>query len=231
MTTATPFRVPEVIASELRRFLEEQIVFGELPPHTRLVEEELVRRHGVSRSPVREALRLLEQDGLAVRESRRGVRVSPVDLKDLDEIYTCRRVLEGLAAEGAAAHRTEADVATLRDALTAMQAAYDRRDLRAYFQQNVALTTQINVVSRNATLTRLLGSIGKQALRYRYIAYSRSPEMLTASIEGNHEIIDAIAQRRARIARTLMEGLIQRSWEAVRTHVGALEGTAIDGAA
>ncbi|MEJ0072012.1 MAG: GntR family transcriptional regulator [Pseudomonadota bacterium] len=212
-----------MIAKELSRFLEEQIIFGELAPSARLIEEEIVRRHGVSRSPVREALRMLEQDGLAVRESRRGVRVSPIDLKDLDEVYTCRLVLEGLAAEGAADNRTDGDIGLLRASLNSLQAAYDQRDLREYFRQNVVLTDQIHVVSGNATLGRLLGNIGKQALRYRYIAYSRSPEMMKVSVEGNHEIVDAIARRRARNARTLMEDLIQRSWEVVRTHVAALE--------
>ena len=80
------FRVPAVIATELARHLEDQIVYGDLAPGARLIEEDLVRKHDVSRSPVRESFRLLEQDGLVTRESRRGVHVSPISRADLDEV-------------------------------------------------------------------------------------------------------------------------------------------------
>lgn len=226
MDPSSVFRVPDIIAKELSRFLEDQIVFGDLPPNSRLVEEDIVRRHGVSRSPVREALRMLEQDGLALRESRRGVWVSPMGLKDLDEVYACRLALEGLAAEGAATNRSEGDIALLQQSLGSLEAAYDRKDLRGYFRQNVVLTEQIHVVSGNVTLTRLLSNIGKQALRYRYLAYSQSPDMMQVSVEANQEIVEAIARQRARSARTLMEDLIQRSWQVVRTHVAAAEAAA-----
>src|SRR4051812_23631125 len=70
-----PFKAPALLGSELASFLEDQIVFGELEPNSRLVEEAVVRQYGVSRSPVREAFRSLEQSGLAVRQSRKGVSV------------------------------------------------------------------------------------------------------------------------------------------------------------
>ena len=89
--------IPEV----LRRQLEEEIVFGRLEPLARLTEEEVAARYGVSRSPVREALRLLEGDGLVHRAARRGIWVAPLSLRDFDEIYACRIPLEGLAAAGA----------------------------------------------------------------------------------------------------------------------------------
>ncbi len=89
----------------LAALLEQEIIFGRLPPSARLTEEEVALRYGVSRSPVREALRLLERDGLVLREARRGIWVAPLSLKDFDEIYACRIELEGLAADGAARSR------------------------------------------------------------------------------------------------------------------------------
>jgi DNA-binding GntR family transcriptional regulator len=139
--------------------------------------------------------------------------------KDLDEVYSCRLALEGLAAETAAAQRSATDIAGLRQVLDQLNAAFAARDIREYFRQNVALTDQIHVASGNSTLRRLLAQIGKQALRYRYFAYSRSPEMMQVSIEGNHEIVDAIARQRARHARTLTEDLIQRSWAVIRSNL------------
>jgi GntR family transcriptional regulator, rspAB operon transcriptional repressor len=223
MQTEPLFRVPEVIAKELSRHLEEQIVFGELAPSSRLIEEDIVRRYGVSRSPVREALRMLEQDGLALRESRRGVRVSPLGLKDLDEVYSCRLALEGLAAEEAANNRSADDVPGLQAALSDLATASEANDIRAYFLRNVALTEKIHAVSGNQTLRRLLGTIGKQALRYRYLAYSQSPEMIDVSLEGNRAIVEAIVRQNARHARSLTEDLMQRSWRVIRQHVASAE--------
>ena len=107
------FRIPDVLAKELARFLQDQIVFGDIAPGMRFIEEDIVRRYNVSRSPVREAFRLLEQDGLLVRDRRRGVRVGMLSVRDLDEIYACRTPLEGMAAETAAQHRTDAHLPAL----------------------------------------------------------------------------------------------------------------------
>ncbi len=218
---APGFQIPEVLAKELARFLEDQIVFGEIAPGTRLVEEDVVRRYTVSRSPVREAFRILEQDGLLVRDRRRGVRVGLLTEGDLDEIYTCRIPLEGLAAAAAANHRTDAHVLALQAALSGLSEAHGAADVRRYFGQNVRLSNQIHVASGNATLRRLLGSIGKQALRYRFLAYSRTPDLMQLSIEGNREIIEAILHKRGRIARALTEDLIQQSWRSIRSTFGA----------
>lgn len=210
------FRVPDIIAKDLARHIEDQIIFGELAPNTRLVEEEIVQRYNVSRSPVREALRALEQEGLAVRELRRGVWVSSLGLEDLQEVYNCRIVMEGLATELAAQHRSEDDIGAIEAAYTALAKTKDSDDMKQFFRANLVLSNSIHSAAHNKTLKRLLGSIGKQSLRYRYLAYSHAPEMMTASVEGNREIIAAIEKKNARHARILMEDLIQRSWTVIR---------------
>lgn len=210
------FQLPDVLAKELTRFLQDQIVFGDIAPGTRLIEEDIVRRYNVSRSPVREAFRLLEQGGLLVRDRRRGVRVGSLSVSDLDEIYACRIPLEGLAAETAASHRAEADLPGLEAAMSGLHDAFGESNVREYFEQNVRLTNCILLASGNATLRRLIGTIGMQALRYRYLAYLRSSDMMQLSVETNREIIDAIQHRRGRTARSLTEDLIQQSWQSIR---------------
>ena len=214
---ALTFRIPDVLAKELARSLHDQILYGDIAPGTRLIEEDIVRRYNVSRSPVREAFRLLEQDGLLVRDRRRGVRVGALSLTDLDEIYACRIPLEGLAAEEAARHRTDAHLPALEAAMTRLQETFGDGNVRAYFEQNVRLSDQILLASGNATLHRLIGTIGKQALRYRFLAYTRTPNMMQLSVEANREIIDAIVHQRGRTARVLTEELIQHSWRGIRT--------------
>ena len=219
ITEPPGFQIPDVLAKELARFLQDKIVYGDLAPGTRLIEEDIVRRYNVSRSPVREAFRILEQDGLLVRDRRRGVRVGLLSVTDLDEIYACRLPLEGLAAEEAAKHRTDAHLPGLEAAMDGLQAAFHAANVGAYFEQNVRLTDSILLASGNATLRRLIGIIGKQALRYRFLAYSRTSAMMQLSVETNREIIDAIMHQRGRTARMLTEDLIQESWKGIRATI------------
>ena len=90
------------LALELVRFIENKIITRELRPGTRLVEEELGEQYGISRTPLREALRLLEASSLVVRLPRRSVRVAPMTLDNRDQIFACRVPLEGLAASSVA---------------------------------------------------------------------------------------------------------------------------------
>ena len=151
-TSEPTFQIPDVLAKELARFLQDKIVYGELAPGTRLIEEDIVRRYNVSRSPVREAFRILEQDGLLVRDRRRGVRVGLLSVTDLDEIYACRLPLEGLAAEEAAKHRDGGPPVRPRGGDGWAADGVSRRERREYFQQNVRLTDRILLASGNATL-------------------------------------------------------------------------------
>ncbi len=210
-----PLRLPDVLGQELVRALEEEIVTGRLAPETRLVEEEVAQRFGISRSPVREALRRLEQDGLVLREARRGIWVAPISRADLDEVYSCRIALEGLAAEQAALNRHEAQIAALRAAFGAMDRAHDAGNVADYFRGNLAYTDATHDAAGNVTLKRLLAGIGKQAQRYRYIAYSEVPELIDQSLIGCRYILAAIVKGDAPRAREITEELIRRSWKTV----------------
>ena len=161
--------MPQVLAEAL----ESAIVFGELAPGGRIIEEEIAARYDVSRSPVRDALRRLEADGLVVRADHRGARVTPISRSDLDEVYLCRIELEGLAAQQAAKRWQPPIDASFLEKLGEMRAAFKASDIKRYFLANVGFTDAVHRASGNATLQRLLKSIGKQALRYRYLAYNR----------------------------------------------------------
>src|SRR5687767_10045350 len=100
---------PELLARHVAAAMENAIVYGEFPDGYRLTEEIVCRKTGVSRSPIREAFRLLENDGLVVREPRRGVRVSELSVEELDQLYACRIALESTAAQLAAKHATAAE--------------------------------------------------------------------------------------------------------------------------
>ncbi len=202
--------MPQILTEKLR----EAIIFGEIAPQTRLTEEEIAERFRVSRSPVRDALRRLEADGLIRREDRRGARVAAISRRDLDEVYLCRIPLEGLAAAEAAIRRTPEQLAALEAHLTTMEGASG--DTRAYFRCNVVFTDAVHIASDNVTVRRLLTGIGMQALRYRFLAYKAAPSLMGFSVEGNKELMDAIRRSDSKQARGITEALIERSWLTIR---------------
>ena len=218
---ATEFRRPERLPRELARDLEAGIIYRELEPGTRLIEEEVAARYNVSRSPVREAFRELEHDGLIVRGVKGGVRVAAVSAADLNEVYACRVALECLAAEEAAVSRSEDHLDVLRSTYRRMEQARDSGDVRGYFRLNVSLTKAIHAASGNQTLIRLLSKIDKQAQRYRYMAYIRSPDLMDISLEGNREIVEAIVAGNRQRARKITARLIRGSWQSITAHLEA----------
>lgn len=209
-------RLSRVIPEELAEILQGEIIHGRLTPETRLTEEEIALRYGVSRSPVREALRILESEGLVVRAARRGIWVSPLSLGDLDEIYACRISLEGLAAEQAARSEDLRLKERLLLLLPAMRTAAERQDVEGFFACDVEGSEIIYRLAANSTLNRLLRGLNKQALRYRYFAYSKRESTVSLSMEGTDRILKAIASGKATEARQMTEQLIDGIWREMR---------------
>jgi DNA-binding GntR family transcriptional regulator len=214
-----PLSSVSLIAEELAIILQDEIIYGRLPPSSRLTEEEIALRYGISRSPVREALRLLERDNLVVKAARRGIWVTALSLRDFDEIYACRIPLESLAAALAARSPDGRAKQTLKAILEAMSEAYARHDINAFFDGDVDGSRAIYKLAGNATLDRLLAGLNKQALRYRFFAYARNQGVVTLSMQGTERIFNAIIDSDAHLARTLTENLIAGIWEEMRSTI------------
>ena len=205
------FTLPSVIAPDIARILSDQITFLELVPGTRIVEEEVCATFGVSRSPIREAFRILDDLGLVVRTARKGVSVTPMSRRDLDEVYACRIGLEGLAAAGAAKNIDAEGKRELKTIVAGMEKAFADNDVRAFFDFNVAFLHAIHATSKNRTLMRVMAGIDKQAMRYRYMAHRQSPEMLSISLEGYQGMARAVIDGDRVLARRRGEQLMRRS--------------------
>ncbi|WP_425065925.1 GntR family transcriptional regulator [Reyranella sp.] len=205
------YMAPSLIATEIAQILSDQIVYLQIAPGARIHEEEVGENFGVSRSPVREVFRMLEADGLVIRAARKGVRVTPMSRRDLDEVYACRSGLEGVAAAQAARHLDKKAQKTIEANLAAMKKAFKANDVPTFFKYNVAFTRSIHVASQNQTLIRVVAGIEKQALRYRYLAHLQSKEMLSMSLEGHGEVAEAVIARDATLARRRAEQLMRRA--------------------
>jgi DNA-binding GntR family transcriptional regulator len=116
--------------------LREAILKQEFQPGERLVQEELAEAMGVSRMPIREALRQLEKEGLVTLEPHKGAIVTPVTVDDIEEIYYLRSVLEAIAVERSLPHLTEEDKRMLRQLAEEMEQAAARQDVEQFVQKN-----------------------------------------------------------------------------------------------
>lgn len=169
--------------------LREAIVTGELPAESALTELNLAAQYNVSRTPVREALRRLEQDGL-VERGPRGMQVRGRSPEEILEIYEVRITLEGAAARAAAERRTELDLMRLEQ-VHATMIETSRDDPKALAATNRKFHETLWAMSHNGTLVDLLGRLHSHLSRYREttLAYR---DRWDAVLEEHTRLIEAI---------------------------------------
>ena len=222
MPTTTPIEAGDddafaPIALDMLASLEHKIITREFAPGTRLIEADLCEFYKISRTPLREALRLLEANGLVTRKPRYGVHVAPMTVENLDHIYSCRVPLEALAAAALAAAPARADtVARLTACLRRMEQALAQHELAAGFQANVELTGVLHRESGNPVLANLLAQLDKPALRYRHWAYLEQAQMLPLAIRANRKMIAAIRAGDPARAEAVVRDLVVRAWTMTR---------------
>ena len=153
----------DVVFKTLRR----AILTGELKPGERLMEIHLANRLGVSRTPIREAIRKLELEGLVTMIPRRGAEVADITEKNLKDVLEVRRALEGLAIELACQRITEEKKQDLREKLSQVETAVSTKDSSAIASADVAFHNTIVEASDNDRLIQLVSNLGEQMYRYR----------------------------------------------------------------
>lgn len=200
---------------ELAESLENLIVSGELPPGAKISEKALCERFAVSRTPLREALKVLAADGLVQLEANRGAFVRTITVADLEEVFPVMGALEALSGELACRNITDAEIAAIRADHDAMVRHFHARDLNAYFAANQAIHEQILDAARNPTLSAHYRSLAARVRRMRYVANMTDARWAAATAE--HEQIMACLERRdgAALANVLRDHLAAKL-EAVR---------------
>jgi DNA-binding GntR family transcriptional regulator len=173
--------------------LREAIVGNLMKPGSRLLEIQLSRQLGVSRTPLREAFAQLEREGLVTIVPRVGVFVREVTQKDIDEIYAVRAALEGLAVELAAKNITAVGRARLDDAVEAMRVRVEADDHAAYVEELDAFYATIMTLADNVALHRTHDSLLGPVRRLRRIAMSRKGRM-NASYKQTVKIKNALSR-------------------------------------
>ncbi|HSG02736.1 MAG TPA: GntR family transcriptional regulator [Marinobacterium sp.] len=189
------------------------IIKGELATGTKISETELARTYGISRGPLREALRRLESLRLVERKPHIGARVVELSVKELLEIYRVREALEGMACRLAAVLMPQAEIDSLRSLLDQHQQNIVQQEGQAYFQKEGDLDFHYRIVmaSGNAKLQELLAADLYHLVRmYRY-QFSLSSSRPTLALREHHQILDAIEARDEELAELLMRRHISAS--------------------
>jgi DNA-binding GntR family transcriptional regulator len=193
--------------------LREAIMAGTLRAGERMMEIQLAEEMGVSRTPVREAIRKLELEGFVVMVPRKGAYVADISIKDINEVFEIRTALDALAAGLAAERITEEELEQLERLLVEIGASIELGDI----ERAVDIDTQFHDVlykaSRNDRLVGIIGNLRELFQRFRTISMGY-PGRLKDTVEEHKRLVEAISQRDVELAQNL-----------AREHMENAEGT------
>ncbi len=193
--------------------IRQAILRGVFPPGMRLMELQLASDIGVSRTPVREAIRALELEGLVVMIPRRGAYVANISIKDINEVYEVRTALEVLAAGLAAERINDEELDEMEKILVSMSTLTPAHDMEALVSNDTKFHDIIYNASRNGRLISIVNNLREQinSIRGGSMGY---PGRLGEMMDEHRAIVDSIAQRDSDAAQ-----------QAVRTHMENAERT------
>lgn len=205
----TRIRASEGIA---RRYLHDDvaerlralILSGELAPKSRVHEQDLAERFGISRTPMREAIKILSAEGLVELLPNRGARVATIDETEIDEMLEVIAGLEANAARLAAQRISEAEIARIGKDHAAMVKAYQAKDEPRYFALNRAIHERMMSAAKNATLAGIYASLSSRIQRFRYSAH-KTDEQWQRAVEEHEEMLRLLQLRDGEALARLME--------------------------
>lgn len=193
--------------------IRQAIISGQFPAGMRLMELQLAEEMEVSRTPVREAIRKMELEGLVVMIPRRGAYVADISIKDINEVYEIRTALDVLAAGLAAERIGDDEIKEMKTLLDADKPLVAAKDYPRIIENDTAFHDVIYKASRNRRCMNIISNLREQitAIRGRSMPY---PGRLDDMIKEHQAIYDAIAQRS-----------VDKAQKAVRTHMENAERT------
>lgn len=195
--------------------LRQQILTGKLKPGERLLEIHLAEELGVSRTPIREAIRKLELEGLVTMIPRRGAEVAQISEKGMSDVLEVRKALDSLAGELACARITEGEKEQLREACLDFEKAIATKDKAKIAKADVAFHNIITEATRNIRLAQLLNNLSEQMYRYRF-EYIKD--------ENQHK---ALAEEHKRIYEAIRDNKPEQAVEALKNHIDNQEKTIV----
>jgi len=201
----------EEVADQLR----VRIFAHELAPGTWIDEQTLAKEFGISRTPLREAIKVLAAEGLITMKLRRGAYVTEVNRGDLEQIFTILSLLEGQAAKEAATKAQERDLNDLDDMHLRLEKAAADRNLDQFFEINVRFHERIIAIANNPWMTSVIADLRKVLKLQRKDSLSRSGR-LQSSLSEHREILKALLKRDPIATEQAMRTHLARGLEAAK---------------
>ena len=192
--------------------LKHAIITGEIPAGERIVETEYADRLHISRTPLREALRKLERDGLVEYVQRRGVIVRAFTIADVEEIYTIRNALEMLTLPAIIRNATTEDVASLKERLREMDEVMAHGDIETLSPMARAFHSQLTALCRQNRILRVIEGQDEFITRFSAMAI-RQENRRSQAHEEHYKLVEYVEKRDLEHLEKLMRKHIERSKE------------------
>ena len=192
--------------------LKHAIITGEIPAGERIVETDYAERLHISRTPLREALRKLERDGLVEYVLRRGVVVRAFTIADVEEIYTIRNALEMLTLPAIIRNATEEDVAGLKERLREMDEVMAHGDIETLSPMARAFHSQLTALCRQNRILRVIEGQDEFITRFSAMAIRQETRRSQAH-EEHYKLVEYVEKRDLEHLEKLMRKHIERSKE------------------
>lgn len=198
------------IRESVYEYLRNEILKGVFPPSVRMVETQLAKRIGTSRTPVREALHLLEKEGLLESIPRVGYRVKEVKWEEVEEICEIRRVNETLAAQWAIKNMTQKDLQALEENLVVSDEAVKEGHPESVVEHDAEFHEILVRASGSQRLLELCNMLRRHMLRYR-IESLYLPDVALRAIAGHRRIVDCLRERDEENVKLAIRDHLQQS--------------------
>ena len=208
----------EVVCETLR----DAIRRGVLKPGERLMEIQLAEELGVSRTPVREAIRKLELEGYVIMMPRRGTYVANLSIRDVNEVFEIRTSLESLASGLAAERITDEELDHLQRLLVQIGMYIEQGDIEKIVEVDTEFHGLLYQGSRNQRLIGIISNLREQLTQFRKTSMS-FPGRLKATLEEHRAIVDAIAQGDVKAAQKAAEHHMEKSEQTLLTSMEAMK--------
>ena len=195
--------------------LRDMIVEGALPPGSKVPELELCERFGVSRTPLREALKVLAADGLILLAPHRGAWVSKLTITELEEVFPVMGALEALSGELACERITDRQLEEIRKAHNEMVGYYQARQRQEYFRLNQQIHQAILEAANNQTLAAQYRSLASRIRRARYLA-NMSDKRWSQAVDEHKRILRALEDRDGGKLATILKQHLRNKFETVQ---------------
>jgi DNA-binding GntR family transcriptional regulator len=208
-----------VLHEEVAARLREWITEGVLAPGERLNERVLCDRLAVSRTPLREACKMLAAQNLVVLHPHRGASVAAPSAEDVCHLFELMAALEGLSGELAALRHDAAELREIRALHREMLTAHAAGDLPAYYRLNRAIHAAINACARNPMLTQTYDSVNLRIQHLRFRSNFNRAKW-DAAVADHERMLEVLARRDASAMRALLEAHLRAKLEAVLEGVG-----------